>query len=158
MQPDPSTSDGFPIPDHYDLPDLSSLFPKQTLDLMLNTFIGRQPKHAKAAYPQYVNLVRLADKALVEYLAASACLDDFAQKKNQGAMSPLFRAIDHLENCVNSMHRAFGFAKAIRSTSGLAIPREKLPRDPEVRKVREMRHAIEHLDNDLQNGVEFETS
>ena len=68
MRPNQSTPGGFPIPDRYDMPDLSSLFPKQTLDLMLNMFIGHEPEHARVAHPQYVNLVRLTDKALEEYL------------------------------------------------------------------------------------------
>jgi hypothetical protein len=142
------------LPDTYEMPDLSDLFAKQVLDTMLNMMFGNYPAAARAAQPQFVNLVRLTDKALSEYEAARAALDDFAVHRGSGRLSPLFRGVDHLESCINATHRAFQFARALReSKAAPPIPRQLVIRDPEFYRVRGMRDAVEHLYEDLRAGT-----
>lgn len=139
--------------DAYNMPDLSGLFAKQVLNTMLNLALGGHSAAARVAHAEFVNLVRLTDKAINEYEAARAALADFVKHRGTGRFSPLFRAADHLENCINATRRAFEFADALRRNRRVApIPRHPLPRPPEVRLIRTLRDTVEHLYDNLKQG------
>jgi len=102
--------------------------------------------------------VRLVEKALLEYQEARARQIAFTA---QGDFDDWFRAQDHFESCVQSLHRGIVYLERLRSLGCRRsdgepfIPR---PRDLEVLRdsvktqVRDMRDAVEHLDKDILDG------
>lgn len=141
------------IPDRYEMPDLSGLFPKNSLNIILLALIGQEPITSLLGRPRWINLVRLTDKAINEFEAARACLDEFAREHRHGRWSPLFRAIDHLENCVTATHRAFLWADALRRDPDVPkLDRDAFPRTYEIDRLNKLRDAIEHADEELKKG------
>src|SRR5688572_26977992 len=70
-------SDKPAVPERYDMPDLSGLFPKNSLNLILRALTGQEPVTTISGRPLWVNFVRLTDKAIHEYEAARAQLIEF---------------------------------------------------------------------------------
>jgi hypothetical protein len=96
--------------------------------------------------------VRVMDKTVLEYEAARHSLTEWVTTP-KNVMSPLFRTIDHLETCVDSLHRASQFAERLRRLqSAPQIHMLKLPRDKERGGIRKARDAIQHADADIRSG------
>jgi hypothetical protein len=95
-----------------------------------------------------MNFSRLTDKALREYDAARAELLLYVTPAGGPLRtSPYLRAIDHLENCVSSAHRAALHARALQASRvGRATPR-LTPRQEQ--RLAYLRNAIEHSDEKL---------
>lgn len=108
--------------------------------------------------------VRLIEKAVLEYQEVRTHLVGFL---TEGVFDDLHRAQDHFESCIQSLHRALIYFDRLR---GFGYKREDgkpfipRPRDLEVLRdtvrmpVRGMRDALEHLDNDIMDGVLSEDS
>jgi hypothetical protein len=102
--------------------------------------------------------VRLVEKAVLEYQAARAKNIAFIA---DGLVDDMYRAQDHFESCIQSLHRAILYLERLRSMGyqredgGPFIPR---PRDLEIlrslakKAIQDMRDAAEHLDIDILNG------
>jgi len=102
--------------------------------------------------------VRLVEKAVLEYQEARTKHIAFTAN---GFLDDLHRAQDHFESCVQSVHRAILYLERLRSLGYRKADGESFiprPRDLEVlrdhvkTRVREMRDAAEHLDNDILDG------
>jgi hypothetical protein len=134
-----------------ELPTVQVTFTDDAVAIML----GHRPPvlHVESSGPLafpgvalWRNLVRLTDQGLREYETARHELANWLATDNN-TISPYFRAIDSLEQCIVATHRAMLMAEAIidrRNARGARRP-------PPVWKerVKLMRHAIEHTDDRL---------
>lgn len=129
---------------------------KAFLNLAVRNMIGQVPAFAESRSGQgwLTNLVRLCDKAAMEYDAGRLASLDYASNRHQGRISPYFRVIDHMESCVNALHRALLHAERIR---GLKDPP---PIDRTAwralheasSRLNDVRNAIEHTEQMLARG------
>lgn len=102
--------------------------------------------------------VRLVEKTLIEYESARKEMISFM---SDGKLDSYFRAQDHIETCLQSLHRAIIYLDRLRRM-GLrradGVPFVPKPRDLQVlnegvrSRVRDIRDACEHLDEDIING------
>ncbi|MDA0659363.1 MAG: hypothetical protein O2931_08895 [Planctomycetota bacterium] len=102
--------------------------------------------------------VRHVEKALLEYNDSRDSLLRFLE---MGEADDEYRASDHFESCVQSLHKAINYIERLR-TMGYGrddgTPLVPRPRDMTVlletskSGVRRFRDAIEHLDNDIIGG------
>lgn len=132
-----------------------SLRSKRSLGRLLGVH-GRGTPRARQVADGFV---RLVEKTVLEYEASR---EKFIEFMSEGAADDLFRAQDHFESCIQSLHRAIAYLDRLRSlgirqTDGQAfVPR---PRDLEVLrdetkgKVRRFRDFAEHLDQDVIDGT-----
>ncbi|WP_345610430.1 hypothetical protein [Pseudonocardia adelaidensis] len=137
--------------ERHSMPDLSHLYERSILNVLLDSLVGRS--QVPTDYPNrgcWMNLVRLTDKALVEYNLASQSLNTWIERKNQGVFSALFKGIDHFENCVVSTHRAILMTDRLRATGVL----RRAPRatDRQRDQLRKIRNHIEHTDEKVSDG------
>ena len=104
-------------------------------------------------------LVRLADKAALEYRAARSELLEFPVA---GYVDRYHRAQDHFESFVQCLHRAMNYLDRLRSLgyqTADGSPLVSRPRDLEalspsaIKTVREFRDTLEHLDKDILGGL-----
>lgn len=134
------------------MPDLAHLDSKNSLNAMLNVVLGGRGIVGHPGQGLLTIYVRMMDKAILEYEAARATFTEWVTTPNN-VMSPLFRTIDHLETCVDSLHRASVFAERLRHLqSAPAIDRVRLPQDRERDQIRRARDAIQHADKDILAG------
>ena len=103
-------------------------------------------------------LVRLADKAALEYRAARSELLEFPIA---GYLDRYHRAQDHFESFVQCLHRAMNYLDRLRALgyqTADGSPLISRPRDLEalapsaVKTVRQFRDSLEHLDKDILAG------
>jgi len=128
------------------MPDLSHLDTKNSLNAILNRMFGGGGISGHTGQGLLTSYVRVMDKTILEYEAARAALTDWIITPNT-TMTPLFRAIDHLETCVDSLHRVSRYAERLRRLeSAPAIDRLKLPHASERDQIRQARDAIQHAD------------
>jgi hypothetical protein len=140
-------------------PVLPALHPevhnRSLLDLMLNVFAGRELEvlSTMPSRRQFNNMVRLMDKAVIEYALAHARCDDWTQGLDvTGAqLSSYFRAIDHMENCINALHRTLLHLDQIkRLPAGPSIDRAaRKALQAGIDKINDARDWIEHTDEKL---------
>lgn len=104
-------------------------------------------------------LVRLADKAALEYLASRSELLEFPIA---GYLDRYHRAQDHFESFVQCLHRAMNYLNRLRSLgyrTADGSPLVSRPKDLEalspsaMKTVREFRDSLEHLDKDILGGL-----
>jgi hypothetical protein len=139
------------------VPPVDHLSNKGTLNVLLHrTFSGGLPPD-RTMFGLFMNFSRLTDKALREYDAARAELLLYVSPLDgQLRVTPYLRAIDHMENCVSSAHRAVLNAQALRANKiGRSGPR-LTPRQEE--RLAFLRHAIEHSDEKLLGLQKFKSS
>lgn len=139
--------------------DLADLEPNLLLKAGFRVLIGRY-KHRPASL-LLRNALRLIDQSILEYKWA---LDDFRLFTKFGAVDGFFRGQGHLENCVNSTHRAITFLERLRrykleTSDGVHIvPRSKnleVLTEGVRYRIRDLRNAIMHVDErlvDFQGG------
>jgi hypothetical protein len=127
-----------------EMPDLSHLN-NNYLCIVLD-YLGSGHLAGPTSFPQtamWVNLVRLSDKALREYGAARSELLDYVLWKGElRALGSYMRGTDHLENCVEAVHRAAVYARNLQA--------DGLGRDataPKVERFRAVRDLIAHADD-----------
>ncbi|MBP1149847.1 hypothetical protein JOD69_001684 [Methylocaldum sp. RMAD-M] len=124
----------------------------------LGKFLGVHVQPSGRARQIADGYVRLVEKAILEYEASR---DQLLRFLADGTADCEYRAQDHFESCVQSLHRAIEYLERLR---GFGYRREDgqplvpKPRDLEVlrkhvrAKVRGMRDAAEHLDCDILDG------
>ena len=89
---------------------------------------------------------------LWEYNATREALQLYIDTPNN-TLSPLFRAIAHMESCVNTMRRAILFARRMRNhKESPAIDKRKVLSGDAGDRLVGIRNAIEHLENSILNG------
>jgi hypothetical protein len=102
--------------------------------------------------------VRLVEKTVVEYESVRRELLRFL---TDGLLDNYFRAQDHFETCIQSLHRAILYLDQLRRlgfSRADGTPFVPRPRDLQVlnegirSRVRQLRDQSEHLDKDIING------
>ena len=148
-------------PKRCDMPDLTHLHGKLTIDYFLSqTFGGTGLRMDGPGQAQFLNLVRLVDKTLHEYEQARQYLQRYVDSHNKPSL--FMRCVDHMENCVDSLHRVFlhldGLKVSLhkersRTTEPLPqIDRKKLPKGNDKKRVDHIRDAIQHMDDRISKG------
>ncbi len=135
------------------MPDLSHLYSKNILPLILNITLRAQvgTTHPSLAYT--AAYVRLVDKAVREYEFARRSLEEFVATSSEH-LSPYLRAADHLENCLNSARRAIRYARRIRrDREALQVAKSELPTQDDEDLVAAFRNASEHADEQVATGT-----
>ena len=100
-----------------------------------------------------VGYVRLVDKCTDEYRRGRSYLDKFVRSESDLRASILLRAAGHFETCINTMKRAINYLEALRrARSGPQISKN-LAVFREANRIRVLRDAIEHTDQDIINGA-----
>ncbi len=127
-----------------EMPDLSHL--NNNYACIVLDYLCRGHVAGPTSFPQaamWVSLVRLADKTLREYSAARGELQDYVSWKGQlRALGSYMRGIDHLENCVEAVHRAAIYAQKLQA--------DGFGRDataPKIHRFRAVRDLIAHTDD-----------
>ena len=147
------------IPKSLRMPSLegleTSLLSKRFLGNVLGVHGPRLPRSKQITD----GFVRLIEKTVIEYLHAREKLNAFLR---EGYADDLFRAQDHFESCVQSLHRAVLYFERLRQfgfrgpDGSPFIPRPRdleVLRDPVKRQIRRFRDLIEHLDADILAGL-----
>jgi hypothetical protein len=106
-----------------------------------------------------VNLIRLSDKAAIEWELARAQVVDQVKTQAQarpgmvmiGAFYCAIRAADHIENTIEALHRALRFKTALLEDDHLRrrIHRTVFPQARDVSHLRIIRNRIIHRDEKL---------
>jgi hypothetical protein len=124
----------------------------------LGKLLGVHAKPSGRARQIADGYVRLVEKAILEYQEARAKLLAFLA---DGTADYEYRAQDHYESCLQTLHRAIVFLDRLRQFGYKRgdgtpfIPRAReleVLRDTVKNQVRDMRDAVEHLDNDILDG------
>lgn len=142
---------GYPSPQNeYKMPTLSHLYPNNLANLALDRLGGRVV--GPTTYPHsgmWMNLVRLTDLAIREYEAARTSLDDYRANANAGRISPIYDAINSLEEAVVATHRA-----VLNSARLEVVTTRKLhaPTAGQALALKQVRHHIQHMDEKLERG------
>jgi hypothetical protein len=135
------------------IPDLSHLYSKNILPLILNITLRAQSttNHPSLAYT--AAYVRLVDKGVREYESARRSLEEFVETGSEH-LTPYFRAADHLENALNSVRRAIRYARRIRrDRESLQVEKSELPTQDDEDRIAGFRDAAEHADNQVATGT-----
>lgn len=133
------------------LPDLSGLYPNISLLHLMGRLLGGAPRDRMTG-ALILNFVRLVDKAVRSYEAARKDLDAF--RHGDLNLTALMSATSHIETCVGSCCRANRLAIGLdKVTEHAAIP-AATPAPPYLRDdpVRDLRNAIEHMDERIEKG------
>lgn len=136
------------------MPDLSSLSSTVTLSHLLNIVFrsaGAEDAEGRIILRSYI---RLLDKTLQDYELSRMHFTEFVNRKDNGVLSPLFRAIGHMENCLNSFTRTLRFVRSIADHPelGSEIGQLDVLRSSNRKRVQKIRNAIEHMDDRIRKG------
>ena len=147
---------GWPTPKLPDLKHDDEIFGRGILNIVVRAMVGQLPAQDDlTGYRGLLNLVRLTDKAINEYSAARKECVEFEAHKYEGRISPFFRAIDHIESCINSTYRATRHARRLRSrivTAELDRTDWRAIQNAET-QLKDVRDTIEHTEEQVANGV-----
>ena len=143
------------------MPDLSDLHANLTLDYFLNRTLGNAGLQMKGSgQAQFLNLVRLVDKTLLEYESARQYLQQYVESDNRTSL--FMRCVGHMENCIDSLNRAFSHLEGLKaslhheqSRTSQPIPqiaREEVPNARSRKRVNDIRDAIQHMDDRISKG------
>lgn len=154
MNPDNDNEPGRWPPKRCEMPDLSKLSAKLTVSYFMNQTFGRTGLRMDGAgQAQFMNLVRLVDKTLLEYEQARKYLQRYVDSHNRTSL--FMRCVSHMENCIDSLHRVFLHLKGLKASlyektlMGEAVPqirRDDLPKNSAYKRIMRIRHAIQHMD------------
>lgn len=141
------------------IPTLENLEVSLRSKRMLGNVLGRHGPASKNGKQIADGLVRLVEKAVQEYKAA---IKKFALFMcGNGEFDNYCRAQDHMESCIQSLHRAICYIERLRrmgfrqaeGAPFIPKPREiEFLRDEAKGRVRKLRDACEHLDKDIIAG------
>jgi hypothetical protein len=135
------------------MPSLAHLDNKNTLNAMLNVLFRGPRVAGPKAHALSMNLTRLSDKAVIEYELARKALDRYVRPGRNRPVSELLRAGDHLETCLDAVHRAGVHAEALRDLPGAPkIKQNELPSDQARNRARLLRNSIAHAEEKVVQG------
>lgn len=134
-----------------EMPDLTNLH--ANIPCVISNFllqgVGPDDGNVRALW---LNYIRLVDQMLWEYNAVRDALQLYIDTPNI-TFSPLFRAIAHMETCVNTMRRAILFARRMRNhKDSPKIDKLKVLSSNAGDRLVGIRNAIEHLENLILKG------
>ena len=140
------------------MPSLSDLEPSLRGKRFLGRILGVHGPPSARRLQIADGFVRLVEKTIIEYENTRRELLSFL---SAGVMDNYFRAQDHFETCLQSLHRAILYLDRLRRLGFRhpdGTPFVPRPRDLEVlnegirSRVRQIRDASEHLDEDIITG------
>jgi hypothetical protein len=138
----------------FNLPDLTDLQPSSA-EFAQNRFFAKIGPVQHVPYALVMNAIRLSDKALLAYKRAREALKNY---NDPAVLFPglIIQASADLETCVDCLHRAFNYLRAIRSArDGYTGLQKHIPRHVSIftsraqDQVRGMRNALQHFEQDL---------
>lgn len=134
-------------PVHCGMPDLSDL--RQTmLDYVLNSLLRGAGSRDSLASAYLRGYILVTDKAIVEYEAARASLQEFVTTRTK--LSVFIQTTWHLGNCLHSSRRALRFVDRLRGVLGAVMPRiDWRAIATHEQLIREIRDIIEHMDDKI---------
>lgn len=149
------------IPKECKMPDLSGLDSPLIGRLLVQLLVGERGLSQKAGL-YHRNFVRLVDKALREYHEARGVILVQIAESNRSAKEMsrdgrhiyIFAFTDCIEDCINAIRRLYGLLERFKSEKESPVmPRElrKLV-ETKMKLVVDIRHAVEHMDERIQNG------
>jgi hypothetical protein len=137
-------------------PDVSAIRKKAGEDFggVILTAVFGGGIDANPACGLYRNLLRLTIRSCEEYTAAIEAIHIAIEKRGPQHM---IHAATHWEGCVEALHRAIQVAELFRRMLGKWVPGETHLRiekearftDEETRPIRDLRDALQHLDERL---------
>jgi hypothetical protein len=143
---------GYPDPEtEYDMPDLRELHGHDIVELSLESFTVRVGHRAGRYFTAWMNMVRLANKALRGYQAARTHLAEYRVNAYECQPVPFYRAIDNLEDAVTATHRGFLNAQCLTPVTGRQLPQ------PTKRQASLLRTIHDHIEHGEQNVVRTRT-
>lgn len=149
------------IPSECKMPDLSGLDSPLIGCLIVQLLVG-EPGLSRKASLYRRNFIRLLDRALKEYHEArEAILAQIAEANRSaeemsrdGRHIYLIAFTDHIENCINAVWRLYRLLERFKSEKKSPVLPRELRRLVETieESIVDIRHAIEHMDERIQNG------
>ncbi|MFF5034113.1 hypothetical protein [Nocardia salmonicida] len=143
------------LPNECNIPDFTDLQHPQIVLVAAKTFIGELTPALSTWNERqlFLNLVRITDRAIVDFGLASLALQDYIAFRYEGRISTLFTAISHVESGVNALARCTRYANALKSIKEAPpIQNKKLPSRTVQFRIRNLRNAIEHTDGSLADN------
>jgi hypothetical protein len=138
-------------------PELERLQPRLVL---LVAFVGNGTLSQNAALIRR-NLVRLVDKAVLEYShSRQAILDQIAESQRsyeemvKGRIIYMFGFTDHMENCLNATRRVLDLLQHLRADISAPI-QDRITRrlvDAHAEPLIDIRNTFEHIGNAINNN------
>jgi hypothetical protein len=130
------------------MPDLSGLLaPRLMAGVKLHFFTG--PRGANEREVDYrKNLARLIDKAVREYQRAR----EFSGTA-ESRVDPAILFCDHMENCLNAVHRAIRLLERIKGEGNIAQGLDDVAKKQVAaasRMIRRLRDQFEHVDDAIR--------
>ena len=142
-----------------EIPDLGPLPSYFSHHVVVSFFT---PSETLVPYPAYalaMTIVRLVDAAGAEYNEARRLTLKFWQTHDALQIGAVTRGTAYFESCLTNMHRAIAATRSLRGKFGKnSVIQGLLPKAPSFTKgkiaaqVKDIRNAIQHLDNDICNG------
>ena len=133
------------------LPDLAPITHTTMLNYILNSTLRGAGAHDQKTSAYLRGFILVTDKAIFEYQAARAALQEFIKTRNR--MSLYIRTCAHLETCIHSIRRALRFVDRLRKTIGHVLERadwKAIQSHVDLR--RETRDVFEHMDDEIAAG------
>jgi hypothetical protein len=138
-------------PTQNEMPDLSALDNKLTLNRTLNGWFRQAGLEDHQAKALWINYIRLVDQLVWEYNVARQSLQKYVDKPND--LISLYRCTAHMETCINTIRRAILFARRMRKhRNSPNIYKLTILSDSEGKRLIDMRNAIEHLEGYIREG------
>lgn len=136
------------------MPDLSGLFRKMLLNHVLNIIFGGAGTKDPKAGIFLRSYVRLVDKSLEDYELSRACFTEFVNRNDNNLLSPLFRAIGHMENCLNSLVRVSRYVEKMAAHPEMSkeLTELRVLGDGNFDRIRKVRNSVEHMDERVRDG------
>jgi hypothetical protein len=144
------------LPDICGIPAFVDLDHPQIVVVAAKVFIGGLSPQLSGWHERqlFLNLVRLSDRAIVDFGLAREALLDYIAHRYEGRVSTHFSAISHMEAGITALARCIDFANALaRSLVSPPIGKDELPRKAVQDSIRKVRNAIEQTDDALKNGT-----
>jgi hypothetical protein len=161
MNADNGNESGRWPPKRNEMPDLSNLPSKLVSGYFLNSTFGKAGLHMSGTgQAQFLNFIRLVDKTLLEYEQARLYLQRYVDSHNRTSL--FMRCVDHMENCVDSLHRSFLHLHGLRTSiyrerqrTNEPLPqihKHELPTSGDRKRIDNIRDAIQHMDDRISKG------
>lgn len=142
---------------NFDIPDLSQL-PLHSTQFALRRIFNRSGPKATTPYALVMNYVRLVDLAVSEYEYGRLAILDYIDRNGGLKLGRAIRSSSHFEVCIDALKRAINHLKALRGNPNVPQHlKDLLPRGIRLlsgdveNKITQFRHAIQHLEERLQN-------
>lgn len=137
------------------MPDLSHLTKIKLVSSYIISSLAASDRNLDKKFILYRKIfVRIVDKAIYEYLLVRETV--FNQINAKSGEIYIFSAIDHLENCINSIRRLFYLFDHIKGNKENPFIIDKILRksiSSYFSQIKDVRDLIEHIDKDIQKGT-----